>query len=89
MHGGGIFDAKLAIMRTTVNLTPDLEAEVARLRREEGLGTSEAIVLLARRGLRQGPQAQQSDRFVQRTAPLHARVDVSNIGEVLDLLDEA
>ena len=31
-------------MRTTVNLTPDVEAEVARLRREQGLGTSEAVV---------------------------------------------
>ncbi len=73
-------------MRTTVNLTPDLEAEVARLRREAGLGTSEAVVLLARRGLGQpAPRA----RFVQRTADLHARVDVTNVGDVLDLLDDA
>lgn len=73
-------------MRTTVNLTPDLEAEVARLRREEGLGTSDAIVSLARRGLQQ-----RSERapFRQRTAALGARIDVSNIAEVLDLLDDA
>lgn len=74
-------------MRTTVNLTPDIEAEVARLRREEGLGASEAVVLLARRGLRGSGSAQP--RFTQRTAPLGARVDIANIGEVLDLLDDA
>lgn len=73
-------------MRTTVNLTPDVEAEVARLRREEGLGTSDAVVLLARRGMR---RARPHRSFSQRTAPLGTRVDVSNIGEVLDLLDEA
>ncbi len=73
-------------MRTTVNLTPDIEAEVDRLRREEGLGTSDAVVLLARRGLsRRAPV----ERFNQRTAHLGARVDVRNIGEVLDLLDES
>lgn len=71
-------------MRTTVNLTPDIEAEVARLRREEGLGTSEAVVALARRGLRAGGAEK---RFVQRTSPMGARVDVSNVGEVLDLLE--
>ena len=71
-------------MRTTVNLTPDVEAEVARLRREHGLGTSEAVVTLARRGMERGTTPQ---RFVQRTESLGARVDVRNIGEVLDTLD--
>lgn len=73
-------------MRTTVNLTPDIEAEVDRLRREEGLGTSAAVVLLARRGLSRGAPAA---RFTQRTARLGARVDVRNIGEALDLLGES
>ncbi len=73
-------------MRTTVNLTPDIEAEVDRLRREEGLGTSEAVILLARRGLSKSAPAR---RFTQRTARLGARVDVRNVGEVLDLLDES
>jgi hypothetical protein len=71
-------------MRTTVNLTPDIEAEVARLRREQGLGTSEAVVLLARRGLARSAERRP---FRQRTAPLGARLDVSNVAEVLDLLD--
>lgn len=73
-------------MRTTVNLTPDIEAEVARMRRECGLGTSEAVVALARRGM-QNTGSQQ--RFDQRTATLGARIDVTNIGDVLDTLDDA
>lgn len=73
-------------MRTTVNLTPDVEAEVARLRREEGLGTSEAIVLLARRGMH---RAKAPHSFTQRSTRLGALVDIGNIGEVLDLLDGA
>ena len=72
-------------MRTTVNLPADLQAEVDRLRREEGLGTSEALVTLARRGLRAAPTR---ERFVQRTHSLGARIDVSDIGQVLDVLDE-
>lgn len=71
-------------MRTTVNLAPDVEAEVARLRRDQGLSVSEALNVLARRGM----SARQPTRpFVQRTASLHAKIDVTNIGEVLDLLD--
>lgn len=72
-------------MRTTVNLTPDIEAELARLRREEGLGTSEALVLLARRGLH---QPEVPTPFRQRTASLDARIDVTNVGDVLELLDD-
>lgn len=73
-------------MRTTVNLTPDVEAEVARLRREQGLGTSAAINTLARRGMQ---RADRPQAFAQRTARLGARVDITNVGEVLDLLDDA
>ncbi|MCA1780828.1 MAG: CopG family transcriptional regulator [Dermatophilaceae bacterium] len=71
-------------MRTTVNLAPDVEAAVSRLRREEGLGVSEALNVLARRGM---SGQQRKERFVQRTASLHAKVDPTNIGDVLDLLD--
>ncbi|MCM3555761.1 CopG family transcriptional regulator [Janibacter melonis] len=72
-------------MRTTVTLSPDIQAEVDRLRRDEGLGTSEAVNLLARRGL---AAKGGGSPFVQRTAELHTKVDVSDIGAVLDLLDE-
>ena len=69
-------------MRTTDNLTPDIEAEVDRLRREQGLGTSEAVVLLARRGLNAGVP---SSRFTQRTARLGARVVFADIDDTLCL----
>lgn len=73
-------------MRTTVSLSPDVQAEVDRMRREEGRGTSEAVNLLARRGLTAKGEAAP---FVQRTAALHAKIDVSDIGSVLELLDES
>ncbi len=73
-------------MRTTVNMDDDVAAEIARLRREEGLGLSEALNLLARRGLMAGRTS--TPRFRQRSVDLGARVDVTNIGDVLDLLDE-
>lgn len=70
-----------------MTLTPDVAAEVARLRKEEGLGVSDAMIALARRGMAaSGPAARP---FRQRTAALGARVDVSDIGAVLDLLDDA
>lgn len=40
-------------MRTTVTIAPDVYAEIERLRREDGLGPSEALNQLARRGLSQ------------------------------------
>jgi hypothetical protein len=73
-------------MRTTVNVDEDVAAEIARLRREQGIGLSAALNLLARRGLAAG--AAPRTRFRQESADLDARVDVTNIGEVLDLLDE-
>lgn len=72
-------------MRTTVTIDPDIEAELERLRRDEGLGLSEALNTLARRGLVAAPRAKP---FRQRTTKLGLRVDVTDIGEVLDMLDE-
>ena len=71
-------------MRTTVSLDPDIEAEVERLRRDEGVGLSEAVNLLARRGLARG---KRPARYVHRSTDLGITVDVTNIGDVLDLLD--
>jgi hypothetical protein len=72
-------------MRTTLTLDPDVAAEVERIRREEGVGLSEAVNRLARRAM-----AVRTDRHVYRpqSAPLGLLVDVSNIGDVLDLLDD-
>ena len=72
-------------MRTTIALDPDIEAEVERLRREEGLGLSEAVNVLARRGM---VPTKQAHPYAMSPRPMGAKIDVDNIGEVLDLLDE-
>lgn len=72
-------------MRTTVTLADDVAAEVERLRRERGLGTSAAINELARKGI---SRRDQERPFRQRGVKLGLRVDVSNIADVLDALDD-
>ena len=71
-------------MRTTVNLDDDVAMAVARLRREQGVGVSEAVNQLARSGLRQRPSRTP---FRQRSAEIGLKVDVSNIAEALEQLD--
>jgi Arc/MetJ family transcription regulator len=72
-------------MRTTVDLDDDVAAAIQRLRRERGMGLSEAINALVRRGL-----AERRDRalFTQRTARMGLGVDVNNIAEALELLGD-
>lgn len=73
-------------MRTTIQLDDDVSAAIAQLRRTHDLGLSEAVNELIRRGLR----VQMARReFIQRTAPLGIHVDVTNIGEALELLEGA
>ncbi len=72
-------------MRTTFTLDNDVAAEVERLRRQEGLGLSEAVNRLARAGMAT-PVTRRS--YVHVTAPLGLKVDITNIAEVLDLLDD-
>jgi Arc/MetJ family transcription regulator len=70
-------------MRTTVELDDDVARAVEELRRE-GRGVSAAVNELIRRGL----VAPATDRaFVQRTKKMGIRIDVSNIAEVLDLIE--
>lgn len=71
-------------MRTTIDLDEDVAAEVRRLRRERGIGVSEAVNNLARAGL-----MAKVDRapFRQRTARLDLRLDVRNVAETLETLD--
>ncbi len=71
-------------MRTTINLDPDVEAEVERRRREGSIGLSAAVNDLIRRGIACEPAARP---FVQRTSPMKARMDVANIAEVLETVD--
>lgn len=72
-------------MRTTFTLDDDVAAEVERLRREHGYGPSEAVNRLIRQGLaRPAP----STTYVHQTSPVGLKVDVTDIGQVLDLLDD-
>lgn len=71
-------------MRTTLKLDDDVAAEVERLRREEGLGMSEAVNVLARAGM---ARSNRRRTYEHRTADVGLKVDVTNVAEVLDLLD--
>lgn len=71
-------------MRTTVNLADDVAAAVKRLRRERGIGVSEAVNELIRAALRNAPAR---GRFKQRTSKLGLRIDVTNVAEAIDLLE--
>lgn len=71
-------------MRTTINLSDDVAAEVERLRRERGLGKSAAVNELARRGMRHQPEPYA---FEQETSPMRARIDVTNVAEALETLE--
>lgn len=72
-------------MRTTVTLDPEVAAAVERLKRERGTGVSGALNELARRGLAAAEKERKP--FVQTTSDLGLKVDVRNIGEVLEELD--
>lgn len=71
-------------MRTTVNLDDDVAAALEKLQRTKGLGRSEALNLLARRG---AVRLRAAAPYEHRAHRLGIRIDVDNIGEVLDLLD--
>ncbi len=73
-------------MRTTVSLADDVVAAVERLRRERGVGLSDAVNELARRGLRELVDTDETG-FVQPTSRMGARMDVANIGDVLETID--
>lgn len=67
-----------------MNLDADVAAAVERLRRERGMGLSEALNELARAGL----AAKQPRRpFRQKTHRMGARIDLTNIAEALELLE--
>lgn len=71
-------------MRTTIQFDEDTSAAVERLRREKGLGVSEAVNELIRRGLL---PRQEQGRFVQKTRDLGLKVDVSNIADAIEILE--
>jgi hypothetical protein len=73
-------------MRTTVVLDPDVQAAVDRIRRDEGIGVSEALNRLARAGL-MPVGTRRRKRFVQRTARLGIRVELTSVEDALEHLD--
>jgi uncharacterized membrane protein YgcG len=72
-------------MRTTVDLADDVAAAVEKARRERGIGLSEAVNDLVRAGLL---PREPRPPFRQKTYDMGLKMDISNVGEVLDLLDE-
>jgi ribbon-helix-helix CopG family protein len=71
-------------MRTTVSLDDDVAAAVQRMRAERNIGLSEAVNELARAGF---AVPSQRTRFVQRTFPMGARIDVTNTGDTLEYFE--
>lgn len=73
-------------MRTTVTLDDDVSKALAELRRERGLGTSEALNELVRRGLAATPEP--TPAFRQRTSSMGPpRVPLDDIGQALEVLE--
>lgn len=72
-------------MRTTVNLADDVAAGVEKLRRERGVGLSEALNDLARAGLVTAEKPVRE--FRQKSHDLGRGIDLSNIGEAIETLD--
>jgi hypothetical protein len=72
-------------MRTTVVLDQDVLRAVEQLRRSEGLGLSEAVNLLARRGLH-SPAPPHA--FTQSTSSLGPpRIPIDDVAAALDVLE--
>ncbi|MGO9103700.1 MAG: CopG family transcriptional regulator [Mycobacterium sp.] len=74
-------------MRTTVVLDSDVATEIERLRRA-GMGLSEALNLLARRGMANDSTASTTVKYRHRTSKIGLKVDVTHVGDVLDLIDD-
>ena len=71
-------------MRTTVEFEEDAAKALERLRQETGMGVSEAVNHLVRRGLL---VESEHEPFVQQTRSLGLRIDVSNVADAIDLLE--
>ncbi|HHX84211.1 MAG TPA: CopG family transcriptional regulator [Actinomycetales bacterium] len=74
-------------MRTTVRLDSEVLAAAQQLCREHHIGLGEAVNRLAKAGLAAADRPRRTP-FTQRTADLGLKIDVTDIGEVLELLDQ-
>lgn len=71
-------------MRTTIELSEETAKAVEAVRRDLGVGVSEAVNELVRRGLL---PRDETVKFRQRTRSLGMKVDVSNIAATLEVLE--
>lgn len=71
-------------MRTTVTFDDDVASAVAAIRRERGVGVSEAVNELIRQGLLV-PRKRRT--FDQRRAAMGLRLEVANVADALEVLD--
>lgn len=71
-------------MRPTITFDDDVAAAIEQLRCSEGIGLSEAVNRLIRAGLAQSSEHRPD---VHASVPLGLKLDVTNIGDVLDALD--
>jgi len=71
-------------VRTTIVLDQDVVAAIDEMRRRRSLGLSEAVNDLIRTGLARQPATAP---FRQRSRVMGARMDLTNVAEVLELLD--
>lgn len=72
-------------MRTTIALDQDIVAAVQALRQTQGMGLSEAVNALARRGLTESNPSNFT--FSSPSFEMGAKLDFSNTAELLDILD--
>jgi hypothetical protein len=72
-------------MRTTITLADDANAAVEEVMRRRNVGRSEAVNELIRAGVAHRPA---SGNYVPRTHAIGIRVDVTNVADVLDLIDQ-
>jgi hypothetical protein len=68
-----------------VNLDPDTAATVEALRRDKCLGLSKAVNELIRAGA--VAKGAERPRYVLKTFDMGLKIDVTNMGEVLEYLD--
>lgn len=71
-------------MRTTVEFDDDAARAIDALRRERGIGVSEAVNELIRRALLPRPKPKP---FRQQTKRLGVKIDVSNLADALETLE--
>lgn len=71
-------------MRTTITFDEDVAAAIRRVQKTRHVGVSEAVNSLVRQGL---GTTQAPPRFTQRTSSGGALLDLTDVADVLDLID--